>query len=255
MALAITRSISQSIGNCELSFLPRQSIDVSKAIEQHLSYKACLTQLGIQVVTLPAEPHLPDAVFVEDTAVIVDELAVITRMGAPTRRSEVNTVSEFLAKYRPLKYIIPPATIEGGDVIHVGRTLYIGISGRTNKPGVTMLRNILAPYDYRITAVPVNGCLHLSTGCSYIGHGIMLANTRWVDTSKMARLEVIETPEAEPWGANIVKMGEIILMPACFPHTRKLIEERGFEVMTLDISEFQKAEGGLSCLSIRMNDG
>jgi dimethylargininase len=253
MAIAITRNISSSISNCELTFLSRQKIDISKAIEQHLTYKACLTQLGAQVITLPTEPQFPDEVFIEDTAIVVDELAVITRMGTPTRRLETRAVSEFLVKYRPLKYIISPSTIEGGDVIRTDRTLYVGISGRTNEHGVMVLRNILAPYDYRVIAVHVNGCRHLSTGCSYIDHKTMLANTSWVDTSQMAELEVIEAPKTEPWAANVVKMGEVILMPNCFPQTQRLIEDRGFRVKTLDISEFQKAEGGLSSLSIRMN--
>jgi dimethylargininase len=255
MNIAITRPTSSTIGNCELTYLPRKRIDVEKAARQHQAYNACLAQFGVQVLMLPVQHQFPDAVFIEDTAVVVDEVAIVTRMGTPTRRRETRAVSDLLVKYRPIQYIIAPATVEGGDVIQVDRTLYVGVSNRTNERGVSMLRTILAPYDYRVVAVPVKRCLHLSTGCSYLGQCTILANPAWVDTSKMKEFVVIETPKAEPWGANVLKLGDVIVTPDGFPQTRKLLEEQGFKVITLDISEFQKAEGGLSCLSLRMNAG
>jgi dimethylargininase len=207
----------------------------------------------LKVVALPAEPEFPDAVFIEDTAVVVDELVIVTRMGLAKRRAETRSVSEFLSKYYPVKYLIPPATLDGGDVIRAGKMLYVGLSGRTNEHGVASLRSSVEPYGYSTVAVRVTGCLHLSTGCSYVGRNTMLANTNWIDTTPMAGFKIIEVPPEEPWAANVIAFNDVILLPDSFPQTRILLDRHGFDVQTVDISEFQKAEGGLSCLSLRLN--
>jgi len=247
---AITRAVSPNLGSCELSYLPRQRIAISKAIHQHQAYEQCLARLGLRVISLPAEAELPDAVFVEDGAIVVDEVAVITRMGVASRRPETDSLAAALSPYRRLHFLRAPATLEGGDVLRVGRTLYVGATGRTNPEGIAQLEEMLRPFDYRIKTVAVSGCLHLKTGCSYLGHNTLLANGDWIDGSQMDGLEIIAVPGAEPWAANTLVIGETMLLPASFPQTRALLERRGFCVETLDISELQRAEAGLTCLSI-----
>src|SRR5256885_14954105 len=178
---AITRDVSSSINDCELSFLARQPIDVTKAIAQHQAYRDCLAALGARMISLPAEPGLPDAVFVEDPAVVVDEVAIISIMGAPSRRPEANSLAQTLSRYRPLKFLTEPATLDGGDVFRVGRSLFVGLSRRTNRDGIDQLRDRLRTYDYRAQPVDVRGCLHLKSACSYIGKDTMLVNRSWID--------------------------------------------------------------------------
>ncbi|HZF41200.1 MAG TPA: arginine deiminase family protein [Blastocatellia bacterium] len=254
MLTAFTRQVSPSLGNCELTFLSRVEIDVSKASAQHRAYERLLRLNGVHVLPLPVEPGLPDAVFVEDTAVVVDEIAVVARMGAATRREEVNSLIPVLGRYRSLRFLGSPATLEGGDVIRVGRTLFVGESTRTNAEGIAQLREFLAPYDYQVRAVKVDGCLHLTTGCSYLGRNVVLLNRSWVDAGPFEWAERIETPASEPWAANTVTVGDLLLLPAGYPRTRELLERRGVRMVTTDISEFEKAEAGLSCLSLIFED-
>src|SRR6266446_10139797 len=166
---AITREVSASINNCQLSFHARQPIEVAKAIAQHKAYRSCLAELGVWVVSLPAEPELPDAVFVEDAAVVLDEVAVISIMGAPARRREARSLADALSRYRPLRFLREPATLDGGDVLRVGRRIFAGISQRTNRQGIAQLRGVLGAFDYQVQPVEVRGCLHLKSACSYIG--------------------------------------------------------------------------------------
>ncbi len=169
MLTAITRQVSRSINECELSFQERQPIDVQKAIDQHIAYEQLLSDLGIRVVRLAAEPHLPDAVFVEDPAVVVDEIAVISRMGAVSRRPEARSLADALSLYRPLKLLTEPATLDGGDVMRIGQTLYVGLSARTNHDGISQLTDILRPFDYVVKPVEVIGCLHLKSAVHISG--------------------------------------------------------------------------------------
>jgi len=247
---AITRAVSHGLADCELTFLARQKIDVAKAIEQHRSYEQCLARLGVRLVRLPPEPDLPDSVFVEDTAIALDELAIITRPGATSRRAETESVADALSDFRPLKFIQPPATIEGGDVMRVDRTLYAGLSGRTNREGVSQLRKIVEPHNYRVETIETAGCLHLKTGCVYLGHQTILANRNWVNVPLLAGFDLIDVPDDEPCAANTLTIGDTVITPGGFPKTRGLIEARGFKTLTIDISELQKAEAGLTCLSL-----
>jgi dimethylargininase len=247
---AITRAVSPGLADCELTFLARRKIDVAKAIEQHRSYEECLERLGVRVIRLPAEPDLRDSVFVEDTAIALDELAVITRPGATRRQAETKSVAAALSEFRPLKFIRPPATIEGGDVMRVGRTLYTGLSARTNLEGVSQLREIVEPHNYRVEIVETVGCLHLKTGCAYPGNQTILANRNWINVQPLAGFDLIDVPDDEPWAANTLTIGHTVLTPGGFPKTRGLIEERGFKTLMIDISELQKAEAGLTCLSL-----
>jgi len=254
MLTVITRNVSPNLGDCALTYLERNPIDVEKAVEQHRNFVNTLTELGARVINLPAEPNLPDAVFVEDTAVVVDEVAVIARMGLPERRPEAESVASALAHLRRRKFVNRSATLDGGDAIRIDRRLYIGNSTRTGEEGIAELRRILKPYDYDVRPVKVIGCLHLSTGCSYLGRNTILANEKWVDAGAMKKFEIIHVPEAEPWAANTICINDVVLLPSAFPRTRELLESRGFKIRIIDISEFQKAEGGLSCLSLVFRD-
>lgn len=250
MLCAITRAVSESLGDCELSYLSRERINVEKAMREHEEYERRLGQLGMRVRSLPALGDCPDAVFVEDPAVVVDEVAVVTTMGVASRRAEIPSVAAALKEFRTLKYLREPASLEGGDVLRIGRTLYVGESKRSNREGREQLRDILQPYGYEVRGVRVTGCLHLKTGCTYLGRGLLLANSRWIDTAPFTDLEILEVPETEAWAANVLLVGEEILMPEGFPRTRALIEERGLRVHTIDVSELMKAEAGLTCMSI-----
>jgi dimethylargininase len=256
MLTAITRAVSPGLADCELTFLARQRIDVAKAIKQHRRYEEQLARLGVRkIVQLPPDPGLPDSVFVEDTAIVLDELAVITRLGAASRRAETALVAEALSAYRPLRFIQPPATIEGGDVMRVERTLFVGLSPRTNRAGVDQLRAFVEPHGYRVETIEAPGCLHLKTACTYLGRRTLLANRRWIDVQPLSGFTLIDVPEDEPWAANTLIIGETVLMADGFPRTRTMLEQRGFKTQTIDISELRKAEAGLTCLSLVFESG
>jgi len=248
MLRAITREVSPAIVNCELEFLDREPIDLGLAMEQHRQYQACLAELGAQVEVLPAEPDLPDSVFVEDPAIVLDEAAVMTRMGAPSRRGEGESLERTLAKYRELRYIVEPATLEGGDVMRIGKTLYVGYSRRTNIAGIQQLATMLHPLGYFVVPVEVRGCLHLKTACTYVGEDTILANRAWMDADAFCSLKFLDVPE--PRGANALRIGETVLIPAAFPRTGELLERSGFRVRRIDNSEMLKAEAGVTCTSL-----
>jgi dimethylargininase len=250
MLTALTRGVSPTIDACELNFLPRQPINVQKAIEQQQNYEKFMREKDVNVVSLAVQPDLPDAVFVEDTAVIVDEVAVIVTTGAVTRRREVETVAEALARHYPLEFVRWPGTLEGGDVIRVGRTLFVGASRRTNRDGIAQLREILRPYDYQVVTVGVHRCLHLTTACSYLGHQTMLVNRDWVDCEPLKGFELIDILPTEQWAANTLKLNGINLVSSSFPRTSELLEARGFQIYAIELSELEKAEAGPSCLSL-----
>ncbi len=250
MLTAITRAVSPAIVRCELTFVARQSIDLEKARMQHRAYEALLGKLGARVQSLPAEPDLPDSMFVEDPAIVLDELAVILPLGTGTRRCEAVSLANALSKFRKLEYVTLPGTMEGGDLLRVGRTLFAGLSRRTNAEGIRQLSAILAPHHYEIIAVPVTGCLHLKSAVTHIGRNTLLANRAWIDSSLLNGYDWIDVDTSEPQAANALSLGETIIFPASFPRTRARIESRAFHVTPLDISELQKAESGLTCSSL-----
>jgi dimethylargininase len=250
MLTAITRAVSPSINRCELGYLARQPIGVEKAAKQHQQYEECLRELGVSVVSLPAEPEMPDSMFVEDPAVVVNEVAVMTRMGAESRRKESDSLAAALAKFRPLRWMRQPATLEGGDVLRVESILYVGLSARTNRDGISQLATELARFGYSVRPVDVRGCLHLKSACSYTGDQTILANRDWIDTTIFRGFRIIDVPREEPRAANVLSIGETILVPAAFPATAEILQGLGRKVRTLDISELMKAEAGLTCSSI-----
>src|SRR6266403_2463837 len=250
MLTAITRAVSPAIVHCELSFIARQPIDLVTAQEQHHAYEKLLGKLGARVISLPAEPALPDSMFVEDPAIVLDELAVILPLGTETRRREAQSLAHALARFRKLEYVSIPGTLEGGDVLRIGRKLFVGLTKRSNAEGIGQLAAILAPYDYEVIAVPVTGCLHLKSAVTHLGGNALLANRTWFDATPLSGLEWLDVDADEPHAANALALGGTIILPASFPRTRARIEARGFHVTPLDISELQKAESGLTCSSL-----
>ncbi len=248
--VAITRPVSPTLAECELTHLAREPIDVAKAIEQHGAYEALLRTLGVTVVQAAAAPENPDAVFIEDTAVVLDEVAVIARPGAESRRGEVTDVVRVLSAYRPLVAMTAPATLDGGDVLCMGRTLYVGRSGRTNAEGIRQLERAVAPWDYRVVAVDFTGCLHLKTAATALSDDTILLNRAWVSPSSFTECEIIDVHPSESFGANALRIGSTLVYGAQFPRTRALLERRGFRVATVDVSELAKAEGAVTCCSL-----
>jgi dimethylargininase len=250
MWIAVTREVSPSLGDCELSYVPREAIDVAHARAQHRDYQRALEILGCRLLTLPAEPDLPDSVFVEDVAIVLDEVAVLTRPGALSRRAEVAGVAEVLRRYRPVLAIGAPGTLDGGDVLRVGRTLYVGESARSNAAGIAQLRELLAGHGYAVQGVPTRGCLHLKSAATQLGDDTLLLQPDWVDRDRFADFHVIEVDPTEPHAANVLRIGDALVMPASFPRTRQRLLDAGFQVMVVDVSELQKAEGAVTCCSL-----
>src|SRR5439155_23651082 len=250
---AITREVSASISNCQLSFHARQPIEFAKAIAQHKAYQDCLAELGVRVVSLPAEPELPDAVFVEDAVVVLDEVAVISIMGAPARRPEARSLADALSHYRPLKFLREPATLDGGDVLRVGRRVFAGLSQRTNWEGIAQLRDVLQSFDYDVQAVEVRRCLHLKSACSYVGNDTVLINRAWVDAARFRGFQLLDVPVKERAAANALLISGVVIILASFPKTRALLEKRGFRVRMIDWCELPKAEAGVACGSVICN--
>ena len=247
MVTAITRAVSPAIVHCELSFIPRQPIDLQIAVAQHQAYEQLLEKLGAHVVSLPAEPDLPDSMFVEDPAIVLDELAVIFSLGTESRRPEAASLAQAISQFRKLERVTLPGTLEGGDILRIGRKLFVGVTKRSNAEGIRQLSGILAPHNYEVIAVPVRGCLHLKSAVTYLGRNILLANRAWFDAASFAAYDCIEVDPAEPHAANALALANTIIFPVSFPRTRARIESAGFHVTPLDISELQKAESGLTC--------
>lgn len=248
--IALTRPVSPSLARCELTHVARQPIDVARAAVQHAAYEECLRALGCEVRPLPAAAEQPDAVFVEDTAVVLDEVAVITRPGAPSRRSEVDAVAHALAAFRPLQYVGAPGTVDGGDVLVVERTLFVGLSTRTNAEGVSQLARVVEPHGYTVRTLAVSSCLHLKSAATSAAPGTVLLNPGWVDAGAFAAFERIDVDAAEPLGANVVDAGAALVQAAAFPRTRERLERHGLRVRTVEMDELAKAEGAVTCCSL-----
>ncbi len=252
--IAITRDVSSSLGHCELSFLSRTEINVTLAAAQHQAYRQALQSLGCRVLELPAQDTLPDAVFVEDMAVVLDEVAVLTRPGAESRRAEGASVAEVLARHRPLRTIDAPGTLDGGDVLRVGRVLYVGQSARSNTAGAEQLRERISEFGYEVRQVPIHGCLHLKSAVTQVGEGTLLVQPAWVDPAAFAGSRVIEVDPEEAHAANALWVGGGVVYPACFPRTQRRLEAAGISVIPVDVSELQKAEGAVTCCSLVLRD-
>ena len=246
----IVRLPSPALSACALTFLDRQPIDFERALEQHRAYVAALEAAGVKVAVLPAQGHLPDAVFVEDTAVVVDECAVVTRPGIESRRGETASIAEALRGERPLIEIRDPGTLEGGDVLRIGRTVFVGETQRTNAEGIRQLATALAPHEYDVIPVKLTGCLHLKSAVTYAGMETVVLNPEWIDVDLFSRWQCVPVAAEEPFGANVVVIGGTVHTAASAPRTRQKLEALGFDTRELDTSEFEKAEAALTCLSL-----
>jgi dimethylargininase len=255
MLTAIVKAPASSVVDaCELTFLDRAPMDFECVLAQHAAYREALERAGAQIAVLDASPQLPDSVFVEDTAVVLDELAILTRPGAPSRQLEPAYVEPELAPYRRLERIQPPGTLEGGDVLRVGRTLYVGVSTRTNAAGIAQLQHIAQPLGYTVIPVRVSGSLHLKTACTALDEQTILLNLVWLDPEPFASFERIAVAADEPFGANVLPVASKLIANVAFPRTLDLVARhcasRGVQLIPVDISEVGKAEAGLTCLSL-----
>ncbi len=250
MFMALTRQISPRFNECELTYLDRQPIDLNLARTQHHQYEAALRELGCEVISLPPEADLPDSVFVEDVALVFDEVAVITRPGADSRKPEAASIARALAPYRTLFTIEAPGTIDGGDVLRVGRTVYVGLSSRSNQAGVEQLQGFLAPYGYTVKGVEVTGCLHLKSAATQVSEDALLINPAWVDRAIFGEMRFIEVDNGEPSAANAVWLGGAVIYPSSFPRTQRRLEEAGLQLKIVDATEVAKAEGAVTCCSL-----
>lgn len=255
MLIALTRAISPRMADCELTHLERTPIDVARAEAQHEAYERALESLGCQVRRIDPLPEFPDSVFVEDTAVVLDEVALITRPGAESRRGETPSVEAALAPYRRLLRIEAPGILDGGDVLRMGRRIHVGLTGRSNLAAVEQMRTLLAPFDYEVTGVQVTGCLHLKTAVTQVDENTVLLNPAWVDRNALGGVEAIEVHPEEPMGANVLRVGEHLVYPEAFPRTRERLAARGHQPVTLDVSEVARAEGALTCCSLIFTAG
>ncbi len=248
--IAIVRPPSDAIADCLLTHKDREPIDLPLARRQHAAYREALSRLGRELVALEASAEHPDDVFVEDPVVCLDEIAVIARPATESRRRETPGIEAALRPFRELARIREPGTLEGGDVVRVGRRLFVGLSSRTNQAGIDQLRDLIAPLGYEVHAVPVTGCLHLKTGASHIGHERVLVNAAWVDADAFHGCETIGVDPDEPWSANAVLLGDDVVVPAGAPKTSQKLRGLGLGVHEVGLSEMQKAEGSATCLSI-----
>jgi dimethylargininase len=229
---------------------PRPEIDVALARRQHAEYCAALRTAGLDLIELPPDDAYPDACFVQDTAVIFGTLAVMARFGVESRQGEQEAVRQVLQGHRRPVEIQPPATLEGGDVLVIGSKVLVGRSARTNRGGFTQLRDLLELEGATVEMLPVAQSLHLLSDCTYLGHGILLATDAFAGNPALAGLDVIRVPPDEAYAANALGVGEYAVLPAGYPHTASFVRERGFEVLPVPLTEFAKADGGVTCLSL-----
>jgi dimethylargininase len=250
MLVALTRALSPRINERELTFIDREPIDVARAAVQHEAYEQRLEAHGCRVVRVEGEPAMPDGVFVEDAAIVLDEIAVITRPGAASRRGETESVARALHRYRAVRSIEAPATIDGGDVLRVGRTLFVGQSRRTSDRAIAQLRELLEPIGYTIVPVPIRDCLHLKSAATYIGNSTILFSPECVEPHLFGAVETVTVDPSEPFAANALALNGTLLMSTSYPRTRRVLEQRGFRVETIENDEMEKAEAGVTCCSI-----
>jgi dimethylargininase len=252
---AITRPPGPEQARCQLTHVERQPIDAGRARSPHRAYQGALRAAGVEVIELPAAPDLPDAPFVEDTAVVLDEVAIIASPFPPSRRGEPQAVEAALRPFRPLARLPPEAHLEGGDVLRVGRALFVGQGGRTKEPGLRALQAVAGPLGYTVVPVRLNGCLHLKSACCALSGEALLLNRAWVDAGPLSGYRLVDVPPEEPWGANVLPLPGAALVSAACPRTAALMRVQGHRVVALDVSEIHKAEAGLTCMSLVFSAG
>jgi len=250
MNIAITRQVSPAINQCELTHIVREPIDYERARAQHKRYQQALRTLGLDVISLDAEPDLPDSVFVEDVALVLDECAIMLNPGAASRRPEVASVEKALAPYREIFRIQPPGTVDGGDILTVDRTVHIGISSRSTKNAIEQIKVILEPRGYQVRAVNVTGCLHLKSAVTQVSEDTLLFNPEWVSRDDFPGMQFIEVDPSESYAANAILVDDTIIYPSSFPKTKAKLEKAGINLVIVDADELAKAEGAVTCCSL-----
>jgi dimethylargininase len=250
----LTREVSSALAVCELTHMARLPIDVDVARRQHAAYEQALRDAGYRVERLPATYQIPDSVFIEDAAVVVDELAIVTRPGAESRRAETAAVADALARYRTVHTIEPPGTIDGGDVLIVGRRVFIGRSIRTNAAAIEQMRRVLAPHGYVVCDVEVRGCLHLKSAVTALADDTLLVNPAWLDGRTFNDFDLVEVDPGEAMAANALRLHDRIVYPSAFPRTAERLASRGLNLALIDASELAKAEGALTCCSVLIEE-
>lgn len=248
--IAVTRSPGPELARCQLTHLDRLPIDISRAQVQHLAYQAAFRAAGLDLIELPADPSLPDGVFVEDTAIVLDELAILTSPSPPSRREEWPAVEAALRPFRRVVRLSSTGFLEGGDVLRVGRTLFVGLGGRTSEAGLRALADVTLLLGYSVRPVRLGACLHLKSACCALDEETLLVNRAWLESSTLAGYRLVDVPADEPRGANVLPLPGATLVSAAYPRTADQVCGLGHPVVALDVSELHKAEAGLTCMSL-----
>lgn len=250
MVTAVTRKVSPRFNECEITHIDRTPMDLAMARTQHHEYVQALLKIGCRVIELREEPDLPDSVFVEDAAFILPEVAVITRPGADSRKPETESISQALSPFRPLVHITAPATLDGGDVLVLGKNIYIGLSTRSTPEAVVQLQGLLDNYGYKVSGVELTDCLHLKTAVTRVDDKTLLINKNWIDPTHFAGFDLIEVDPSEPFAANCLPVNGVIIFPTAFPKTLEILKRKGFKLGPVTVDELAKAEGAVTCCSL-----
>lgn len=251
MLLAVTRDVSPRFNECEITHIERSPINVEIARTQHHEYIQTLKELGCAVLELPAESDLPDSVFVEDTAVILREAALLTRLGADSRKPETESIARALAPYRDIIRIQPPATVDGGDVLVLGKNIFVGMSTRSNTSAIDQMNQLLGKYGYKTQGVELHDCLHLKSAVTRVDdNNTLLINRKWIDIETFEGYELIDIDPSEPFAANCLPINGSIVYPTAFPKTTAKLEARGYRIKPVVVDELAKAEGAVTCCSL-----
>ena len=248
--IAVTRDVNSAIEDCELTYLSRSAIDFRNATRQHEQYQSALSRLGCEVLVLPTETGMADSVFIEDTALVLDEVVVLCRPGAASRRAEVAGVEDTLRQFRDVVSIQAPGTLDGGDLLVIGKEIYAGLSLRSNESGIEQLQQLVARYGYSVIPAETKQCLHLKSAVSEAAPGVLLINPNWIDETLFEKYELLEVDEQDGHGANALLIGEELIYPTAFPRTAEKLRARGIDITLVDVSELQKAEGAVTCCSL-----
>lgn len=248
---AITRIPSKSMIN-GLSSAHLGIPNYELAIIQHEDYIDALLKCGLEVITLEADESYPDATFVEDVALLTPHCAIITRPGALSRRGEIEEMKEVLkSEYEQIEEIKAPGTIEAGDIMMVGSHYYIGLSARTNEAGAQQMLAFLEKYGMTGSLVTLEKVLHLKTGLAYLENNYLVACGEFLTKPEFQSFNMIKIEEEDSYSANCIWMNDTVIIPSGYPKTKEKIASTGYHIIELDMSEFQKLDGGLSCLSLR----
>lgn len=251
MLLAITRDVSPRFDECEITHIERAPINLETAQTQHHEYIQALKELGCAVLELPAETDLPDSVFVEDTAVILREVALLTRPGVDSRKPETESIARALSPYREIVRIQPPATVDGGDVLVLEKNIFVGMSTRSNAFAIDQMNQLLGKYGYKTQGVKLHDCLHLKSAVTRVDeNNTLLINRNWVDVETFDGYELIDIDPSEPFAANCLPINGSIIYPTSFPKTTAKLEARGYRVNPVMVDELAKAEGAVTCCSL-----